>query len=83
MRGGAGDGDLGLTDGVEQGGFAKNAVAQIIANKLDGKDSIHPEFVFHEDGETLEEALIKVLITLYEELPEHYQLKIRNVLEEE
>ncbi|MBO4789254.1 MAG: hypothetical protein J5531_10180 [Lachnospiraceae bacterium] len=28
---------------VEQGGFAKNAVAQIIANKLDGKDSISPK----------------------------------------
>lgn len=50
---------------------------------LDGKDSIHPEFVFHEDGETLEEAIIKVLITLYDEIPEHYQLALRNILEQE
>ncbi len=28
---------------VEQGGFAKNAVAQIIAKKLDGKDAITPD----------------------------------------
>lgn len=41
------------------------------------------DFLFTEDDKSLEDCVIKVLITLYDELPEHYQLRIRKMLMEE
>ena len=49
----------------------------------DNKDRMHPKFVFTEEDKEFDKCLIKVLITLYDELMEHEQTQIRNLLNEE
>ena len=50
---------------------------------LDNSDRIHPEFVFSEESDTLEECMLKVLLTLHDEILESSQQAIRDELEKE
>ena len=41
---------------------------------------ITPAFIFTEEDKSLEECVLKVLLNLYDEIPEHSQLAIRDEL---
>jgi len=44
------------------------------------QESNMSDFIFSEEDKSLEECMLKVLITIHDELPEHLQIAIRNEL---